>query len=181
MYESKDLARFSLWASLAHFIFSYLLHSHWLLLNPLGFLDPITTSFAFGFIGLWTNPIYYFLDLGSSDPFLLYFYFLWFPWAYYLILRSLLGSFCFLWGHLLSCGLVNHYSCHFGSIVVTLLLGPFCHSYHSFFILLGFFCHWALLSKWASTFNPLSIWIAHAVCMRIKKKFPFYFFSLFFS
>ena len=47
-----------LWASLAHLILSCSLHSCGLLLNILGFLDPITISFTFGFIGLRTNPLY---------------------------------------------------------------------------------------------------------------------------
>ena len=33
----------------------------------------------FGFIGIWINPIYYFLTLGSSSPFLLSFLFLMIP------------------------------------------------------------------------------------------------------
>ena len=45
-------------ASLAHLILSYFLYSNRLLLNLLGFSGPITISFTFGFIGLWTNPIY---------------------------------------------------------------------------------------------------------------------------
>ena len=51
-------------------------HSHGLLLNPLSFPGPITTSFVFGFISLQTNPIYQFLSLGSSGRVLLSFYFL---------------------------------------------------------------------------------------------------------
>ena len=88
-------ARSILWASLAHFILSYFFHSHGLLLNLLGFPDPITTSFAFGFIGLRTNPIYQLLSLGSSGPFLLSFYFLRFSRAYYFILWHFLDPFVF--------------------------------------------------------------------------------------
>ena len=90
-----SLTRFILWASLAHFIISYLFHSHELLLNHLGFPGPITTSFAFRFIGLQTDLIYQFLSLGSFGPFLLSFYFLRFSWAYYFILQGFLDPFAF--------------------------------------------------------------------------------------
>ena len=57
-------------ASSTHFIFSYFLHSHGLLLNLLGFPGPITTSFAFG---QFTNSFLW----APLVPFLLSFYFLW--------------------------------------------------------------------------------------------------------
>ena len=49
---------------------------------------------------------------------------------------------CFLWSHLLFYGPMDHYSYQSGPMVFTLLL-----SFSTVFILLGFFCHWTLLSK----------------------------------
>ena len=61
-----------------------------------------------------------------------------------LLLHSLgfLDLFFFFFGHLLFCGPVDHYSCYSGLMVFILLF-----SFSIFFILLGFFCNWALLSK----------------------------------
>ena len=139
-------ARSILWASLAHFILSYFFHSHGLLLNLLGFPDPITTSFAFGFIGLRTNPIYQLLSLGSSGPFLLSFYFLRFSRAYYFILWHFLDPFVF-----------------FGPLIILWAYGPlflpfwpnglyiaafFLHSFH----IIGLFLPLdPFVKKWAST------------------------------
>ena len=47
---------------------------------------------------------------------------------------------------------MNHHFCHPGPIVFTLLI-----LFSAFLILLGFFCHWALLSKWASTLITTSM------------------------
>ena len=55
---------------------------------------------------------------------------------------ALLGPFAFFGAFLLLYRPVNHYSCHFGPMVFTLLL-----SFSISFVLLGFFCHWALLPK----------------------------------
>ena len=87
-----SLTHFILWASLAYFTLSYLLHSHGHLLNPLGFLGPITTSFAFGFIGFWTNPIYYFLALGSSSLFFSFFLFFSISYNSYGLITSSFGA-----------------------------------------------------------------------------------------
>ena len=69
-----------------------------------------------------------------------------------LVLRSsrLPRSIYFLLGHLLFHGPIDHYSYHFGPIVFLLLL-----SFSIFFILLGFFYHWALLSKMGIKKNKL--------------------------
>ena len=135
-----SLAHFILWASLAYFTLSYLLHSHGHLLNPLGFLGPITTSFAFGFIGFWTNPIYYFLALGSSG-----FFFFSISYNSYGLITSSFGAsfarFAFFEA--------TYYLVGLWTIIPAIL--PQWSLLLSFFILLGFFCHWALLSKWAST------------------------------
>ena len=54
------MAHFILLASLAHSILSCLFHSHGLLLNPLGFPSPITTSLPLGLLAFeptpFTNP-----------------------------------------------------------------------------------------------------------------------------
>ena len=139
-------AHFIIWVSLAHFIFSYFLHSHGFLLNLLGFPDPIKTSFAFGFISLRTNPIYQFLSLGFSGPLFAFFLFLMILMGLLLHSLELPRPVCFLWGHLLFCGLVNYYFCHSGLMVFTLLL-----SFSTLLILLSFFCHGIFCQKWAST------------------------------
>ena len=106
------------------------LHSHGLLLNSLGSLGPIATSFSFGFIGLQTNSIYQFLYLVSSGLFYLFsFYFSWFPCACYFILWGFLGLFAFFGATLLFCGFVDHYSCHLGLLVLFcyFISSPFFH------------------------------------------------------
>ena len=40
-------------------------------------------------------------------------------------------------------------------------------------LLLGFFFCWAVYWKWASTFSPLTIWIALAIHMRILMQYSF--------
>ena len=129
-------------ASLAHLIFFYFLHSHGLLIIFLGSLGPIATSFTFRFVGLRTSIIYQFLSLSSFSLFLLSFYFLQFLWVYYFILWGFLELFAFSKAILLFCRPVDHYSCHFGLLVFTLLF-----YFSTFFILSGFFYHWALLPK----------------------------------
>ena len=76
------------------------LHSHGLLLNSLGFLGPIATSFSFGFIGLQTNSIYQFLYLVSSG-FVLFVFFLFLMIPMCLLLHSLglPWPVCFLWSY----------------------------------------------------------------------------------
>ena len=56
------------WASLAHFL---ILHTHELLLTPLGFLGPITLFFTLVAHGLSINPLLsYFITLGMLWPIL---------------------------------------------------------------------------------------------------------------
>ena len=112
------------------------------LLNLLGFPGSITTSLPFGLIGLYANTMNLLIPfLGFPNPFILSLNLLQFSWVYYFIPWASSTIFLFF-GHLLFCGPVDHYSCHFGLMVFILLF-----SFFIFFILLGFFCHWALLSK----------------------------------
>ena len=71
-------AHFILWASSAHFILPYLFHSYRLLLNPLDFASPITTSLPLGLLTfepipftnsfLWAFPSYfYFLSISYNS------------------------------------------------------------------------------------------------------------------
>ena len=118
--------------------------------HSLGILDPFHSFLLLTFpwalaksFGLpWPNPTYKFLSFGSSGPFLFSFYFSRFSWAYYFILWSFLGPFAFPGATLLFCKPVEHYSCHSSPMVFILLF-----SFSTFFILLGFFCHWVLLPK----------------------------------
>ena len=56
---------------------------------------------------------------------------------------------CFFLATYYFCGPVDHYSCHSGLLVFTLLF-----SLPIFFILMGFFCHWAPLSKVGINIQP---------------------------
>ena len=58
---------------------------------------------------------------------------------------------CFLWAHLLFCGLMDQYSYHSRLMIFTLLL-----SFSTFFILLGFFCHWTILSRYGQASTIIS-------------------------
>ena len=135
------------WASSTHLLLLYLFYSHGLLLNLLGFLGPTTTSlplislraywplsepygFTNSFLGL-PRPIYFFFTsyyfhgfttsfLGLPQP--IFFFFT----TYYF------------------CEFADHYSCHSALLGFALLF-----SLPIFFILLGFFCHWAFCQKWA--------------------------------
>ena len=123
--------------------FPSFLHSHGLLLISLGSPDPIATSFSFGFIGLQTNPIFQFFSLGSSAPFFAFFLFLMIPMGLLLHSLELPWPVCFLWSHF-----VILWAC--GPLFLTFRLNGLYFAIfflHSFFILLGFFCHWALLPK----------------------------------
>ena len=128
-----------------HLLLLYLFYSHGILLNPLGFLGPITTSlllitfraywhlsqpneFTNSFLGLpW--PIDFFVTSYCSHRFT----------------TSLLGPprpIYFLFTSYYSCEPAGHYSCHSG------LLSLFYYfSLFIFFILLGFFCYWFICQK----------------------------------
>ena len=146
-----SLAYFISWAFSAHFFFLYLFYSYELLLNPLGFLDPITTSlpliifrvywplcqhfeFTNSFLGL-PRPIYFFFTSYYSHVFTTSF--LGLPWPI---------CFFFVTFFFFFCRPVNHYSCCSGLLVFASLF-----SLPIFFILLGFFSHCAFCQKWAST------------------------------
>ena len=132
-----------------HLLPPYLFYFHGLLLNPLGFLGPITTylplitfwaywplgrliQFTNSFLGL-PRPIYLFL----------------FPWAYYFIHWAssthllLLYIFSFLWASQPSI-------LSFQSIWLVSLF-PYNFPFLTFSILLRFFCYWTFCQKWAST------------------------------
>ena len=79
---------------------------------------------------------------GLFQPIFAFFLFLTIPMGFLLHSLGLPRPVCFLWGYLLFCGPMNHYSCHSDSMVFTLLL-----SFFAFFILLGFFYHCSILSK----------------------------------
>ena len=147
----------------AHLLILYIFYSHGLLLNPLGFLSPTTTSLPF--ITFWIYwPLcqpYEFTYSLFGLPWPIYFFFT----SYYShgFATSFIGlprPICFLFATYYFYGLVDHYSCHSDLLVFALLF-----SLPIFFILLGFFCHWAFCQKWASTFSPLSIRIALAIHM----------------
>ena len=128
------------------------------ILGPFHYFLPLSFLWAFpkSFRLLWPNyhilclwvywplnqshlPIPFF---GLFQPIFAFFLFLMIPMGLLLHSLGLPQPVCFLWGHLLFYGPMNHYSCHSGSMVFTLLL-----SFFAFFILLGFFCHWSILSK----------------------------------
>ena len=133
------------WASLTYFILSYFLHSYGLSLIfwaspaqlphllPLGLLafEPISITNSF----LWAVLVCFcFLSISYDSYGLTTSFF-----------EAPLGPFAFFGAFLLFCKPVDHYSCHschFGSMVFTLLF-----SFSISFILLGFFYHWALLPK----------------------------------
>jgi len=138
-------------ASSAHLLFLYLFYSHGFLLNPLGFLDLITISlplitlqaywplcqpyeFTNSFLGL-PRPIYFFFTSYYSHGFTTLF-------------LELPRPIFFFFATYYFCGPTNHYSCHSGLLVFTLLF-----SLPIFSILLGFFCHWAFCQKWALTLS----------------------------
>ena len=88
----------SSWASLAYFL---ILHSHELLLTPLGFPDLIILYFIVGAHELSINPLLSLLALlrvccGSFSLF----YITYCPWVYYFSLRTPLSPFAFLKAHL---------------------------------------------------------------------------------
>ena len=135
-------AHFIPWASLAHFLLPYHFHSHGFLLNLLGFPGPITISLPFRLIGLYVNPMNLLIPfLGFPDSF----YFFSISYNYHGFTPSFFGlpqPICFFLASHYICEPINHYSYHSGLIVFTLLF-----SLHIFFILLGSFCNWAILSK----------------------------------
>ena len=116
---------FILRASLAHLLLLYLFYSHRLLLNPLDFLGPITTSLpliTFQAYWLLSQPnefINSFLEL----PWPIYFlftspiYFLFTSYCSYGFTTSFLKLswlICFFFTSYHSCRSTDHYSCHFG-------------------------------------------------------------------
>ena len=134
------------------------------LLNPLGFLGPITISLPFGLIGLWANPMNLLIPFFRL-PWPI-FYFLSISYNSHGLTTSFLGlprPIYFLLGHLLSfVGLLT---------IILVILAQWSLFYYSLSpsfsycwasSAVGLFCQ-----KWVSTFNPLSIWIALAIHMRI--------------
>ena len=101
---------------------------------------------------------------------------LWLVFAFFLFLTIPIGLLlhslglpqfvCFLWGHLLFCGPMNHYSCHSTPMVFILLV-----SFSTFFILLGFFCHWALLSQKKSASTIYILLFLNYVSLILSYKF----------
>ena len=133
------------------------------LINPLGF-HPITISLPFGLISLCANPMNFLIPFfGLPRPI---FYFLSISYNSHKLTTSFLGfprPICFLLGHLLSfVGLLT---------IIPAILAQWSLFYHS--LSPSFSYCWAssaigpFCQKWASTFSPLSIWIAPAVHMRI--------------
>ena len=99
-----------------------------------------------------------------------FFPFLTIPMNLLLYFLGLPRSVYFLWGHLLFCGHVDHYSCHSGTMIFTLLL-----SFSTFFILLGFFSRWTLfVKKWASTtrWTSTNDWFDHSQSLASDKFGP---------
>ena len=83
-----------------------------------------------------------------------------------LLLHSLaLGPFAFFGALLLFCRPVDHYSCHLGLMVFFFFLTLPILLSSPFFILLGFFCYWALLPKWSSTRMLLSFQKKIVMCV----------------
>ena len=132
----------SLGASLAHFILSYFLHSHGLLLNLLGFPAQLPHPLPLGLLAF--EPI----SFTNSFLWALLVRFLFLSISYdshglaTSIFGAPLGSFAFFRAFLLFCRHVDNYSNHSSPMIFILLF----HFFISF-ILLGFFCHWALLPK----------------------------------
>ena len=136
------------------------------LLDSLGFLGPITTNLpVITFQAYWPlSQPNEFTNSFSRLPGPIHFLFT----SYYFhgFTTSFIGlprSIYFFFTSFYSCGLIGHQSCYFSP------LGLFPYFFTVFSILpsllLGFFCYWAICQKWASTFNPLSIWIALAIHM----------------
>ena len=114
----------------------------WVFAKSFGFPNPITTSLPFGFIGLYANHMNLLIPfLGFPDPF-------YFSPSLIILMGLLLHSISFLspFAFFLATyyfrGPIDHNSHHFGLMIFALLF-----SLPIFFILLGFFCHWTLLSK----------------------------------
>ena len=149
------------WASLAHFIplASSACFIPWGILGPFHSFLPLTFLWAFAkFFGL-PQPNYYILyfwiywPLNQSHLLIPFFgliqpvfFFLSISYDSYGLTISFIGAplgpFAFFWVFLLFCRPLNHYFCYSDPMVFTLLL-----SFSISFILLGFFCHWALLPK----------------------------------
>ena len=136
------------------------------LLNSLGFLGSITSSLPLiTFRPYW--PLSQPIGFTNSFPGLPWsIYFLFTSYYFHGFTTSFIGlprSIYFFFTSFYSCGLIGHQSCYFSP------LGLFPYFFTVFSILpsllLGFFCYWAICQKWASTFNPLSIWIALAIQM----------------
>ena len=137
------------WASLTLFL---TLHSHGLLLNSLGFPDPITLSLILGAHGLAINPLLSLLSLlwACRGPFSL-FHIIYCPWFAFSLF---LGSFKPI--YLLKAHLFISWACD--PLFLPLELnGFFIYFPNSFLsVLLGFFLP-LRLQKLPSTFSPLNI------------------------
>ena len=114
----------------------------WVFAKSFGFPNPITTSLPFGFIGLYANHMNLLIPfLGFPDSF----YFFSISYNYHGFTPSFFGlpqTICFFLATHYICEPIDHYSYHSGLMFFTLLF-----SLHIFFILLGSFCNWVILSK----------------------------------
>ena len=138
-----SLAHLILWESSSYFILPYLFHSMGFLSKPFGLLQH--NYHIFTFRAYWplcqphelTNSF-----LGLSQPIFTFSPSLTILMGLLLYSLGFLDPFSFFLATSIFCGPVNHYSSHSGLMVYILLF-----SFSIFFILMGFFCHWALFSK----------------------------------
>ena len=142
----------------------------------MGLLAIISTTLAY-----W---IYYLLSWDSL-AYLLYLYLLLCPWACWLLFLPCwpIGFITFFLGlpwpiyftftsYCLHGPAIYHF-CHVGPLGLLPYFDHLDSFFLSFSLLLGFFCHWAFCQNGASTFSPLSMWIAPAIHMRIFLQFSF--------
>ena len=129
---------------IAHFILPYFFHSHGCFAKSFGLPRPNYHILTFRAYWPLSQPHEFTNSFLWASPthFLLSFHLLQFPWAYYFIPWASSTHLLSPWPLVIFCGPVDHYSCH-SSLMVFILL----FSFSIFFILLGFFCHWTLLSK----------------------------------
>ena len=127
--------------------------------RPISFFPTFYVHMGFYKI-LWAFltqlPHYFPLGLLAFEPISFTNSFIWAPLARFCFLsishdshgfntsffEGFFGMFAFFGATLLFCGLMDHYSYHSSSMIFTMLF-----SFFTFFLLLGFFYHWAILPK----------------------------------
>ena len=127
-----SLAHFIPRASSTHFLFLYLFYSYRLLLNPLGFLGPITASWSL--ITFWAYwPLcqpYEFTNSFFKLPWPIYFFFTsYYSHGFTTSFLRVPRPICFFFAtyYFSFCRPINHYSCHSGQLVFTIFSSHLLH------------------------------------------------------